>query len=386
MKYGLRLVYLAAALGLLPIGSPSAAQTEAKTEGACSPAIAGSNVRDVMIKCGERDAMQAKLSSAMTVMNNEVQSALDQPFEAGYLSLYDSSDPAFRSEGDGTNFYIFFAGDSEATDDFFPPRHKCGFQDGYAVSGVILTGHPGEKLHLTARALTSGDPVLTQICTGLGARAVWAGSEAGGSPLTNYDMIANESDFAVIALYPSDVYGQSFEERSTRAYWGGLISGANPIGIARSLIRSNRLSSVLDKFKSAGEVDFTIDAKITPFGPIPEVSDDALRAFGPAVQNMDRQWSEFLGRASVDYRGTTQALFTNGKMNSVVDRYKLKDLSGPVFWANISDGTKYTESVVCLATVFAVDNDYAGVGDLPSYRHCAATAKVSRAPSPNPLP
>lgn len=372
--------------GLLT-ASIALAQPQAQTAGKCSPALSGSTVGNLDIKCGDRNPHREKLASAMVVLNRDIESAINgKGTELGgaFTALYDTSDPAFETERGAAQIYFFLAAESGAADEYIPGGHECEFQKGYSVLGAAVRGGGGERVELVARLLSKSSPVLRAVCQGLGLRASGQPDRSDETALTNFDMIAAESlDFAVIILMPDQLFGQSFEERSARAYWSGLISNNDPASLGRQLIQQlgrRGLESVVSELRTKGQATLTVQAgPNNAWGPLHPVPPLALEAFGPDVQQMDKKWSSFLESARVKVGSEAKSLVSNGDYARLLPRNTVRDLGGDRFWNELAYGSDYAQSMNCLATIFIVDNDYGSVADLPSYRRCAAVAlKVQR--------
>lgn len=374
---------LTSALAPFPFTS-LAAEPQVQTSGCGSPAVSDSRVGNIDIKCGERNPHREKLASAMVVMNKELNTAIDQGADlgGGYIALYDPGDPPFHVEADKTKMYVFFAGQSGMAEEHVPEGHECEFQEGYSVLGAVLTGRVANKLHLTGRLLPRDSSLLQAMCAGLGARAAGQEGRSADKALTNFDVTAADlMDFSIITLMPGEVYGASFEERTARAYWSGLISNSDPVSLGRQIMQQHGMEDLIEDIKKDGEIKLAADVgPNNGWGPLQPVSPIALSTFGEPMQEMDKKWSDYLGSAAVRIGGQLRPVADHGRVSRLLSRFRARELSSQKFWVELPAGTELSGSVNCLATVFTVDNDYGSVGDLPSYRRCAAAVlKAERA-------
>jgi hypothetical protein len=360
-----------------PVEAQQREEPPSKSCGANSENQRGGQTACLIVNNGApRNPQLEKLAAAMVLMNGDLQKVLDQPIEGGgYYALYDPADPAFANADGEATMYVFFAGAEDAAEDFVPAGHQCAFEDEKAAIGAAISGRPGRQLAITARLLRADDRLLRQVCRGLGAKSSVAVA-SGSDHLTNFDMVAGElTEIAVIMLIPSAVDNEDFEQRSARSYWAGLISPMEPMELVRAILKKyGGLEELVEEINKKGKITVAIDVTQSAFGPVQPISPEALRAFGPAIRDMDSKWSSFLQRATVTVDGTARPVVVGGRYARLMQRFRADQLAGDAFWNSLEDGNDYTSSLSCLATRFTVDNQYGSLGELPAYRKCTARA------------
>lgn len=365
---------------LLTIALASAGYAQERTPADCGAKsenqIGGQTACSIVNYRSGGEPQRAKVAAAMVLLTQARQSLLDMIGGAGYIGVYDASDQQIVSKSDGAVYLAFFAGSKTGLTDYFRESDLCDVDVDHALIGLVVTEIPGRTLKLAVKTLPSGNRLVLQMCRGLASRELAQQTEGANQSYTNYDMLASElTDSVLFVLVPSDLYGMGYEERLTENYWTGISGGTDLPDLIKGLIRrygTKGAGDMLNRFQETGELQVTLDLRESTFmfGPTKPLRVSASRIFGPEAANMEAKWLSFIQKAHVPIRGEMTALMEAGTPKQLLPRYRAADIGSARFWPSIRDGNDLTESVNCLAVIFAVDGQYAGLNELPSYRKC----------------
>lgn len=332
-----------------------------------------------------RDPQRQALSSVMVRFSAQMNEALS-PFRAGHVHviLYDQRDPFFSGVTERTYFFVVMP--AETANAFSEETDRCMFQDGLALLGFVATVHRGSRVDINSQTVSLEDLLFQRLCDSLGAdaRQSWghagAGSNDGGRPfLSNYDVLSRgRSSVMVLQFTPGVSDGMPFEQRAAREYWGGAFSGNDVTQPHDTVMRllERRLgpsdaTAILAESEETGRLFFSLDpAAFAEERSFERVAREATSYFGPTFTEMDATWAQSLNATTVIVNSRPRRLVVNGGFEPIAERFRLNEVGSARFWQHLSDGAELLQSLSCLATIFAVDQDYATSGELPAYAAC----------------
>lgn len=279
-----------------------------------------------------------------------------------HFGLYDTSDPVFSSPGNQLKYFLFIATETPTQeDDTFGSNHRCRIDDDTSVVGLTITERPGDVLTLNIQMLPKSDAALNSICRGLAAPAPPSAELVQIKGDTNYKAFHNRAlEYTAILLAPGRFSGLDFERRYVDHYWSSLLGAniAEIIAYLASAYQDGKLDQSLDDVSKEGHVSLTIamPEQSIIFGGLPKFSVRATKKFGSDLEKMDQSWGSYTSKAGI----TATRL----------SRFRAADLAGRNFWLHLNDGSRFMASADCTATTFIVDNHFATIAELPSYRTC----------------
>jgi hypothetical protein len=309
-----------------------------------------------------------------------------------YTVLQNNRDSPLPADRQHADFYTFLAGDSDDLDQFtLPKSYRCRFADGYAVLGMRTRVKVTDRLDVTTKALGAGDAMLANLCKGLGQRvgASSRDSAVGSYAINNFEALTDgDGGPLAIQFMPGELTGEPFETRAARDYWLGAVASFDPASAGAETIRALKEeqgpSAMVALERQAAETDsINMSIGLRTLGMSATVEGqrhDALRAYGKPFEDLERQWEIYLRTATVRIDGANRPLVRNGAYQTFLPRFRADELGGARFWAHIGDTSAYSAGVNCLATMFAVESQYARPADVRPYAGCVA-AKIRSARS-----